>query len=55
MWQEIIGKWQTCTSAIMQSYIVYSDNVILYMIIRKTIQYENAYLNRIYVTYIKCK
>ena len=36
----IVGKWQICTSAIMQLYIIYSDNVILYMIIRETIQYK---------------
>jgi len=42
MWQgtAIVGHWQICTSAIMQLYIFYSDNVILYMIIRKTIQYK---------------
>jgi len=42
MWQgtAIVGKWQISTSAIMQSYIIYSDNVILYMMIRETIQYK---------------
>jgi len=42
MWQRsaIVGKWQICISAIMQLYIFYSDDVILYMIIRETIQYK---------------
>ena len=42
MWQgtSIVGKWQICTSAIMQLYFFYSDNVIICMIIRETIQYK---------------
>jgi len=38
MWQgtAIVGKWQICTSAIMQYF--YSDNFIIYMIIRETIK-----------------
>ena len=42
MWQRtaIVGKWQICTSTLMQLYKFYSDNVIIYMMIRETIQYN---------------
>jgi len=42
MWHgtAMVGKWQICTSTIMQLYNVYSDNVIEYMILRDTTQYN---------------
>ena len=36
----IVGKWQLCTSTIMQLYIFYSENVTIYMMIRETIPYK---------------
>ena len=46
MWHgtAIVGKWQICTSVLMQLYIVSSYNVVLYIIIRETIQY-NMHIN----------
>jgi len=46
MWHgaAIVGQWQICTSVIMQLYIVSSYNVILYFMIRETIQY-NMHIN----------
>jgi len=42
MWHgtAMVGKWQICTSTIMQLYNIYSDNVIEYMILRDTTQYN---------------
>ena len=42
MWQgtAMLGKWQICTTTLMQLYKVSSDNVVIYMMIRDTRKYK---------------